>query len=238
MKFRALQDNLRRTLWARIEAGELTGLRLAEQTGFRQAHISNFLNKKRGLSVEGMDNVLQVQHLSVLDLLDPGEINQRASIVPPSSDEFEDVKLVDASVAASLPVIPSMHVKDMHKFRKQFLRKLRSDLQERRGHWERFVLLRANHDQGVSMYPRLAPGATVLVDRHYNSTRPYRKNESNLYAVRKGSGCSLTYLEISGRQLVLRPHSSDYPVHVIALAEGEKAQDHIIGRICWTGMEL
>jgi hypothetical protein len=42
MKFRTLQENLRRALWQRIDGGELTGLRLAEQTGFKQAHISNF----------------------------------------------------------------------------------------------------------------------------------------------------------------------------------------------------
>src|SRR6201987_2736813 len=95
MKFNILQENLRRILWDRLEAGELTGLRLAQQTGFKQAHISNFLNKKRGLSIEGMDKVLFVQHLSVLDLLDPLEINKRASILPPSDDEFENVLLTD-----------------------------------------------------------------------------------------------------------------------------------------------
>lgn len=83
MKFRALQENLRKALWERIAEGELTGLRLARETGFKQAHISNFLNRKRGLSVEGMDKVLNVQRLSILDLLDPSEINKRASIAPP-----------------------------------------------------------------------------------------------------------------------------------------------------------
>ena len=78
MKFRVLQENLRKILWERIEANELTGLRLAQQTGFKQAHISNFLNRKRGLSLEGMDKVIAVQHLSVLDLLDPAEVNKRA----------------------------------------------------------------------------------------------------------------------------------------------------------------
>ena len=48
MRFKVLQDNLRKTLWERIEVGDLTGLRLAKETGFRQAHISNFLNRKRG----------------------------------------------------------------------------------------------------------------------------------------------------------------------------------------------
>src|SRR5271169_5459959 len=100
MKFRMLQENLRNTLWQRIDEGELTGLRLAEQTGFKQAHISNFLNRKRGLSLEGMDKVLRVQHLSVLDLLDPAEVNKRASILPPPDDQFQNVLLVEGAVAA------------------------------------------------------------------------------------------------------------------------------------------
>ncbi|HYM06717.1 MAG TPA: hypothetical protein VEU11_09170, partial [Terriglobales bacterium] len=103
MKFRALQENLRKALRERIAEGELTGLGLARETGFRQAHISNFLNRKRGLSVEGMDKVLRVQRLSILDLLDPGEINKRASIAPPSEDAFENVLLVDGAVAARQP---------------------------------------------------------------------------------------------------------------------------------------
>src|SRR6266700_2485644 len=99
MKFKSLQENLWKTLWGRIEEGDLTGLRLAEQTGFKQAHISNFLNRKRGLSLEGMDKVLNVQHLSVLDLLDPNEVNKRASILPPGEDEFENILLVDGATA-------------------------------------------------------------------------------------------------------------------------------------------
>jgi hypothetical protein len=118
MKFKILQDNLRKILWERIDAGELTGLRLARQTEFKQAHISNFLNRKRRLSLEGMDKVLAVQHLSVLDLLDIAEVNQRASILPPSGDEFENVLLTDASTAATRPQIVRMHVKKFSSSRK------------------------------------------------------------------------------------------------------------------------
>src|ERR1700745_652351 len=95
MKFKSLQENLRKTLWGRIDEGDLTGLRLAEQTGFKQAHISNFLNRKRSLSLDGMDRVLSVQHLSVLDLLDPTEVNKRARLPPPSEDEFDNIFVVD-----------------------------------------------------------------------------------------------------------------------------------------------
>src|SRR5215813_13280590 len=117
MKFKTLQDNLRRALWGRIATGELTGLHLAEQTGFKQAHISNFLNRKRGLSVEGMDKVLSVARLSILDLLDPGEVNRRSSVSPSKDEEFENVGLVEG-INAGQPVILNMHVVGIYKFKK------------------------------------------------------------------------------------------------------------------------
>jgi Peptidase S24-like len=237
MKFRALQENLRKALWERIDEGELTGLRLAKDTGFKQAHISNFLNRKRGLSVEGMDKVLNVQRLSVLDLLDPGEINKRASIVPPSQDDFENVLLVDGVVAARQPVIMSMKVKDIVKLKKSFLRKLRSEMEGDREHWERFVIIRADGREGMSMYPRLLPGATVLIDRHYNSLKPYRKGESNMYAVNKNGACTVKYVEVAGNHVVLRPHNTAYPVEVLPMEPGKKVHDYLIGRVCYVGIE-
>src|SRR5579871_5868732 len=141
MKFKVLQENLRKELWRRIDDGELTGLGLAEQTGFKQAHICNFLNRKRGLSLEGMDKVLRVQHLSVLDLLDPTEINKRASIVPPAEEGFVNVLLVDAAVAATEPLILNMNVKEILKFRENFLHGLRPETEGNRSNWERFVLI-------------------------------------------------------------------------------------------------
>src|SRR6266536_6195188 len=138
MKFKILQENLRKILSERIEARELTGLGLAGQTGFKQAHISNFLNRKRGLSLEGMDRVLNVQHLSVLDLLDPAEVNKRASIVAPSEDEFESVVAAESRIAASEALIMSMHVKEILKFKKSFLRRLRGAMEGDRENWDRF----------------------------------------------------------------------------------------------------
>ncbi len=237
MKFKALQDNLRKTLWGRIEEGDLTGLRLAEQTGFKQAHISNFLNRKRGLSIEGMDKVLNVQHLSVLDLLDPHEINKRASILPPAEDEFENVLLVDGAIAASEALIMSMNVKDILKFKKGFLRKFRPEMEGDREGWERFVLIKADAREGMSMYPRTLPGATVLIDRHYNSLKPYRKGDSNMYAINKDGRCTVKYVELAGNHLVLRPHNQAYPVEVMPMEEGKKAHDYLIGRVCYVGIE-
>jgi phage repressor protein C with HTH and peptisase S24 domain len=237
VKFKVLQDDLRKILWSRIEEGDLTGLRLAKETGFKQAHISNFLNRKRGLSIEGMDKVLNVQRLSVLDLLDPGEINKRASILPPSEDEFQNVLLVNSAVAATQPLVTSMKVKEILKFKKSFLRKLRTEMEGDRDHWERFVLIKVDRREGMSMYPRLLPGATVLIDRHYNSLKPYRKGESNMYAVAKNGACTVKYVELAGRHLVLRPHNQAYPVEVMPMEQGKSAADYLIGRVCYVGIE-
>src|SRR3954471_21338138 len=238
MKFKALQENLRKTIRRRIDEGDLTGLKLAHQTGFQQAHISNFLNSKRSLSLEGMDKVLQVQHLSVLDLLDPSEINKRASIVPPSPGEFEDVLLTEGAIAAGEPLITNENVKDILKFKKSFLKRLRADIKGSRDEWRRYVLVKVDSRDGTSMYPRLMPGCTVLIDRHYNSLEPYRKNEQNMYAVKKDGGCTIKYVELVGNTLILRPHNQSWPVQVIPVQEGETYADHIVGRVCYVGVEV
>ena len=237
MKFRTLQDNLRKELWERIDEGGLTGLRLAEQTGFKQAHISNFLNRKRGLSLEGMDKVLAVQHLSVLDLLDPSEVNKRASIVAPSEDEFESVVVAEPKIAASESLIMSMHVKEVLKFKKTFLKRLRVAMEGDRDGWERFVVIKVDAREGMSMYPRMLPGATLLIDRHYNSLTPYRKTENNMYAVRKDDTCTIKYVELANHHLVLRPQNQAYPVEVLTMEEGQKPGDYIVGRVCHVGIE-
>jgi len=238
MKFKVLQDNLRKVLWERIERGELTGLRLAQQTGFKQAHISNFLNRKRGLSIEGMDKVLSVQHLSIFDLLDPVEVSKRATILPPSSDEFENVILVDATVAATHPLIAAMHVKEICKFRKALLRKLRAGIEGDRSSWQRFVLIRLDAQQSLSMSPRLTPGTTLLIDRHYNALTPYRKSEFNMYAVLKSGTVTVGYVEVAGRQLLIRPHNQSCPIQIIPIEPGKQASDSLIGRIAHAGLEV
>jgi hypothetical protein len=237
MKFKVLQDNLRKTLWGRIEEGGLTGLRLARETGFKQAHISNFLNRKRGLSLEGMDKVLRVQRISVLDLLDPSEVNKRASMVPPSDDEFENVLLVSEKIAATMPLVMSMRVKEILKFKKSFLRSLRPAMEGDRDGWERFVIIKADGREGMSMYPRMLPRSIVLIDRHYNSLKRYRKGESNMYAVNSKGGLTIKYVELAGRHLVLRPHNQTYPVEVMAMEDGKKAHHYLVGRVSYVGVE-
>jgi len=184
-----------------------------------------------------MDRVLNVQHLSVLDLIDPTEVNKRASIPPPSEDEFEHIFVVDGATAATRPLIMSMNVREIQKFKRNFLRKLRPALVEKRRDWERFVVIKADSD-ALSMYPRLLPNATILIDRHYNSLQPYRKGELNVYAVQVDGQCKIRYVELAGSSMVLRPHNQAYPVEIVPIAESERASDYLVGRVCHVGMEM
>ncbi len=240
MKCEALQDNLRRVVQERIAAGELTGLRLSEMTGFRQAHVSNFLNCKRGLSLEGMDKMLRVLKLSLLDLIDPEEIKGIVSRTVGFQHGFQDVLLV-ASADAWQPRIGTRQVQDVFPFRESFLSRLRPAMEGDRRGWERFVLVRMERNAETSMSPKggtkMGSGAVVLIDRHYNSLRPYRKYEPNLYAVHYAGQCAVRYVEQVGGQLLFRPLNADYPIAVVKTKK-TRGRDFVIGRVCYVASEV
>src|SRR5258705_6914007 len=96
MNFQDLHELLRVELLRRIERGVLTGSRLAQRAGFQQAHISNFLNRKRALSLEGLDKVMEAQSLTIEQVL-PVELT--ASTEPAAEDTVEQVPIVSPSAA-------------------------------------------------------------------------------------------------------------------------------------------
>ncbi|HLK33488.1 MAG TPA: LexA family transcriptional regulator [Terriglobales bacterium] len=232
MDFRGLQENLRQLLLRRIRAGDLSGMQLARQAGLRQPHISNFLHCRRGLSLDALDRVLQVERLSVLDLLDAEELARHARILPPAEDEFENIILLKSDLLAAQPCLTFDQVADFLKVSKRFLRRLRPAMDGDRSHWQRFIFLRAGGREGHSMYPRLLPGACVLVDRHYNSLLPYHRDEHNMYAVLHEARRFLCYVEQHDSRLILRPENRAYPDHILPLAPGKSSADYIVGRIC------
>jgi hypothetical protein len=231
MNFFQLQDNLRKLLKDRIENGQLTGLALARQAGFKQAHISNFLNCKRSLSQVGLDKVLATQQLSIFDLLGPSDVNLQVSLPPVGEHGFETVPLVDSAIAASQPVICREHRRNQHKFQSALLRRIRPDEAPVHAAWTRFVLIRVG-GEAMSMYPRITPGAVLLIDRHYTSSAPYRRGQPNIYAVRKDGQCAIAYLEYNCHCLILRPHNPGYPVDLVPVDVGQDFHEHIVGRIC------
>jgi hypothetical protein len=237
MNFQKLQEHLRVKLWERIKIGQITGSSLAEQAGFRQAHISNFLHRKRGLSVKGLDRLLEAQHLSVMDLLDPIEISRHALVLPSSDREFDNVVVTELSIAATEARIMNMHVKEVLKVPRSFLQEIKEEPESSRRTWERFVAVRADGQDAISMYPRLRPGATVLLDRHYNTPSPYRAGKRNIYAIHTNHTSTIRYVEVSGSIMLLRPHNRSVPVQVVSMNAGMTPADYIVGRVCLVGSE-
>lgn len=233
--FIRLNDQLRSAVAARIASREITGLALARGTGFRQAHISNFLRGRRGLSLEGMDRVLSVLGLSVVDLIPAGELAAR---LPKDAvdREYEGVALVDPSVLRD-PTPSQKQILEHLKFKRNFLRRLRPDAVTDRGHWIRFLLCKASAEDGGAMYPRVFPNATLLIDRHYNSLRAYRRGDTNMYAVLKEKSVLIRYVEITGHQLTLRPERNNYSLDFIPIESGRSYAEYIIGRVCHVAIE-
>ena len=236
LRFLHLQDSLRKLILDRIAAGELTGMALAASSGFRQAHISNFLNRKRGLSLEGMDRVLEVEKLSVLDLVPPEEINRRASIPPPREDDYANIFFVSPENSARAQV-QARDVLEVLKFKHAFLRRLRPSPHGDRENWLRFVITKPSRSCGEAMFPRLAPGCTVLLDRHYTALVPYRRAEPCIYAVVSGNEVIFRKVEFDRDCLLLRPEHPAVPIKRLHVSHLTDCRDLIVGRVVHVSME-
>jgi hypothetical protein len=235
MNFQDLHELLRVELLRRIERGTLTGSRLAQQAGFQQAHISNFLNRKRALSLEGLDRVLAAQNLTIDQIL-PLDIQAAAPLQ--SSDPFEIIPVVSPSTAMDEARISPTSIIETIQVSATRLNDNRARPSTRHAHWQRFLAIRADTQQAAAMDPLLAPGAIAVLDRHYNSLAPYRAHQPTLYAVRCGGALLLRFVDHDGGSLILRPYSRDFPVQLLPLTTKNSPADHLVGRVCLVVSEL
>lgn len=237
MTFHDLHELLRQELARRIERGSVTGSRLAQRAGFQQAHISNFINGKRALSLEGLDKVMEAQNLSIEQIL-PIDLTAAARHEPPASETIEEVPIVPPSAAIDDARIAASEIIETVPVVAARLHENRSRPAPRRTQWERFVAVRVDAQQAAAMAPVLALGAAAVIDRHWNSLAPYRANHPSLYAIRSGSMLLLRYVDFDERHLILRPFLREFPVQLIALKENESPADYIVGRVCTVVAEV
>src|SRR3984957_3060312 len=235
MNFQDLHELLRLELLRRIERGTLTGSRLAQQAGFQQAHISNFLNRKRSLSLEGLDRVLAAQNLDIEQIL-PLELTAAASI--PCSDPIEVIPVVSPSAAMDEARIPASAIIETIQVSASRLHDNRARSSTKLAHWQRFLAIRADTQQSAAMDPLLSPGAIAVLDRHYNSLAPYRAHQPTLYAVRCGAALLLRFVDFDEGRLILRPYSRAFPVQLLPLPTNASPADYLVGRVCLLFSEL
>ncbi len=243
MNFADLHELLRLELLRRIEAGELTGTRLAQSTGFQQAHISNFLNRRRSLSLEGLNRVLEAQRLTIDQLL-PLTLAAAGTSVPSTSpdaaDPIELVPVVTPTTAMKeARITASSSVEYLHLAAGRLAGGLSRPAPER-STWQRFVALRVDAQQAAAMAPLLPRGTLIVLDRHYTSLAPFRPSQPNLYAVRNATALLIRYVDVEDTRLILRPLALEHPIQLIELdaPPDRHLPYHLIGRVCLQLSEL
>lgn len=230
MKFIELHERLRLETWRRIDLGAQSSALLARQTGLTQAHISNFLHRRRRLSLPALDRILHAQALSIEDL------SARHSDFPSpegnSRETMDIVPIVSQTVAMTAPAVVTKSDADSIHLPAGWLTSFPARRAVSRRSWVRFVAVRVTAAQALSMDPVLRLGSVVIIDRHYNSLAAWKPPHPNLYAVRIGPQMAFRHVSFEASRLVLRPRALDYPVELIELSEQESPSDLLIGRVC------
>jgi transcriptional regulator with XRE-family HTH domain len=231
MNFLQLHEQLRQELLRRINRGVLTGTLLARQTGLKPAHISNFLHRKRRLSLDALDRVLTAQSLSIANLL-PANFDR--SLPSEKEDEPQPgiVPLVSQTVAMYEAQIRKNSILELIHLPAEHLDHLRTRRSAGRNSWDRFVAVRASFAQADAMTPAISPHSILIIDRHYNSLTPHRPPAPSIYAVQHGTTIVFRYATLQGNCVVLRPHKLEHSIDLIELSPAESPGSLIIGRIC------
>ena len=230
-----LHERLRAEIARRIDRGLITGTLLARQTGLKASHISNFLHRKRKLSLAALDRVLAAQALSIEDLLPASPLrNSKPATISSRLEEGEldSVPLVSQATAIHAPDISAKTTIEVIHLPTGILDQLRPRRAVVRRNWRRFVAVRVGASQAAPMNPVLAPNAIVVIDRHYNSLAPYLPPRPSLYAVNVANDLSFRYVGFEADHLILRPHALEHPVELLSLGAAESPSSYIIGRVC------
>jgi transcriptional regulator with XRE-family HTH domain len=232
--FSGLQEKLRRRLLTEIEAGELSGAQLAQQIGFRQSHISNFLNRKRGLSLEAMDAILKARRLSLEEMIENGEKPRPVKFsIRASSSEPAWIPLVEDEKCLASDV-PYSGSRNALKVMVSGLEKLPERMHIPRPHWRRFIAVRVSATDSRAMAPRLRQGALAIVDRHCNTLL----GNMSMYLARNAGKYLIRYVEQVGEELILRAHNPEHPVQMMERTAGRDLLAAIIGRVCMVAEEV
>jgi transcriptional regulator with XRE-family HTH domain len=230
MNFSKLQERVRLELLRRIERGTLSVSLLARQTGLGQPHISNFLHRRRGLSLKTLDRILEAQHLQIADLL-PARRAAREEMREESVGAMVEIPLVAQAVAVFEPYIRLSSTIAMLPFAEDAVKGLEPRCSNARKQWDRFVAVRIGAEEGRPMEPVVQAEAVVLLDRHYTSFHPYQEGGVNLYGARLGSHMVVRYAQFQEERVVLRAHQARAKAEVLEPGPGETGNDLLVGRV-------
>jgi len=227
MNFAQMYEHLRLELLRRIQRGSLSVSLLARETGLGQSHLSNFLRKKRQLSLAAMDRILDAQHMGVGDLLPANHSN--ASLL--MNEKASAVPIVSHGAALFEPFIRPSAVHSTLNLPLGALESMRARSSAARRLWQRFVAVRIPAADALPMEPLVLPEAIAVIDRHYISLMAYRPIRPTLYAVRNGAHLTLRYADFLAGRLMLRSHNIAFPVQLVDTGSEDVPIEFIAGRV-------
>jgi transcriptional regulator with XRE-family HTH domain len=224
MTFAQLHERVRVEVLRRIKRGVLTATLLAQKSGLRQPHISNFLRNKRRLSLPALDRVLTAIGLSAADLIVvPGKRPRPLS---------EGVPLVGHETAMSQEYIASSAVMEYCFLPVAAVERLRAGPVRRGIQRERFVAIVVSEQQAEGMRPVLHAGSLAIIDRHSLQPVGQAAGERHIYAVRYHGGLHLFYVSAERNFLVLRPHAAELPLRFLRIPLDAHVEEYVVGRVC------
>ena len=239
MRLQDLQDQLRAHIRARIDRGELTGSSLSRQAGFQQGHLSNFLNARRGLSLESMDRLLET--LQIESARSGG--CRRDSAASARSPAGRGLRERCRGLRGARRPLPRFTPEQVRRHR-QLPQVVSAQAEAQRClRPRRLAALRADQarPQGgaAACFRGHRGGATLLIDRHYTSLHPYRRLRPNLYAVRLEARCSRR-LRFAFRRSpgVAAAQSAACRWNWFASNAARSYSDYIVGRVCHVAFEV
>lgn len=227
MNFTQMHERLRLKLLRRINRGTLRVSLLARQTGFSQAHLSNFLHSERQLSLQALDRVMAAQHMDAEDFLPVIRVGADTTSEPGG----DRVPIEAQANTLFEPYIRRLAVHSLLQLPHGILKALQPRATKQRRAWQRFVAVHISPEDAEGMMPLVMPGAIALIDRHYNSLAPHRPDRPNIFAQRNGSHLRFRHADFLADRLVLRPHDRAIPVELVELGPHESPGDLIAGRI-------
>lgn len=227
-----LHERLRQHVLSAVRSRQITQKGLGELVGTGQAHISNFLRGRRGLSLDAMDAILKVLGLDVTSL-----IVISGKTPSNSSPTIESVPLVEHAAAMNPTFGKSGTVGELG-FSRVLLRRLKAKTPKNRTDWVRFIAIRVDAALAAPMYPRLSNGSVLLVDRHSCLLTENEKDDPNLYLIREERTLMVRWAQMHGSTLYLLPDRSEYPLDFISIGRKQPITSCIVGRVVYIGTEL
>lgn len=221
MNFSQLHEQLRVEVLRRIERKVITASALAQLSGLRQPHISNFLRNRRRLSYSALDRVLDALGLSAADLL----LAPATPILPTPGG----VPMVAQQSAMNDDVIRAPSIQAIIPFAiLDALPLPRAERNTPRHPRQRFVAVSLTAQQSAPMAPYLSAPAIVILDRHANTP----SSAASIYAVRLAAGLHFCYVSYDRGALLLSHHVPETPSILLPVPPSAAPSELVVGRVC------